>query len=178
MKRQSNRGEIQRTHLRSTLAVVCGLIHFAWTASETSALPPAQISLVYPVMGPRVSSDFGVWKHPIRKHRAHHHGVDLAAPKGAPIRVIASGQVVYADPLGGYGKVVVVRHSSGLTSHYGHCDSLSVSIGQMVKPGDVLGTVGSTGLSTGPHLHFEIRKDGRPQDPEKYLPGLDAPSEG
>jgi len=92
--------------------------------------------------------------------------------------VIASGQVVYADPLGGYGKVIVVRHASGLTSHYGHCDSLAVSIGQLVKPGDVLGTVGSTGLSTGPHLHFEIRKNGKPQDPEKYLPGLDAPSAG
>ena len=129
-------------------------------------------------MGPRMSSDFGLRNHPIRKHRAHHHGVDLAAPQGAPIRVIAAGQVVYADPLGGYGKVVVVKHAAGLTSHYGHCQSIGVSIGQVVKPGDILGTVGSTGLSTGPHLHFEIRQDGKPQNPEKYLPGLDAPAAG
>lgn len=146
--------------------------------SNANAIPATQISLVYPVMGPRMSSDFGLRRHPIRKHRTHHHGVDLAAPQGAPIRVIAGGQVVYADPLGGYGKIVVVRHASGLTSHYGHCDSIAVSIGQIVKPGDILGTVGSTGLSTGPHLHFEIRLDGKPQDPEKYLPGLDAPAAG
>lgn len=145
---------------------------------QANALPSTQISLVYPVMGPRLSSDFGLRRHPIRKHHAHHHGVDLAAPQGAPIRVIAAGQVVYADPLGGYGKVIVVKHASGLTSHYGHCESIGVSIGQIVKPGDILGTVGSTGLSTGPHLHFEIRQDGKPQHPEKYLPGLDAPAAG
>ncbi len=145
---------------------------------QASASPSTRISLVYPVMGPRMSSDFGLRRHPIRKHHAHHHGVDLAAPQGAPIRVIAAGQVVYADPLGGYGKVVVIKHASGLTSHYGHCETLGVSIGQMVRPGDILGTVGSTGLSTGPHLHFEIRQDGKPQHPEKYLPGLDAPAAG
>ncbi|MEY4701515.1 MAG: hypothetical protein RL326_1702 [Pseudomonadota bacterium] len=160
------------------LALVLSAIVGMSILPRANALPSTQISLVYPVMGPRMSSDFGLRRHPIRKHNAHHHGVDLAAPQGAPIRVIAAGQVVYADPLGGYGKVIVVKHASGLTSHYGHCESIGVSIGQMVKPGDILGTVGSTGLSTGPHLHFEIRQDGKPQHPEKYLPGLDAPAAG
>lgn len=168
----------QPTRYAPGLLLFCLAVSQLCQLSAASALPYTQISLVYPVMAPRLSSDFGFRRHPIRKHRAHHHGVDLAAPKGAPIRVIAGGQVVYADPLGGYGKVVVVKHSSGLTSHYGHCDSLRVSIGQVLRPGDIVGTVGSTGLSTGPHLHFEIRKDGKPQDPEKYLPGLDSPSAG
>lgn len=171
------------TRLKQSRTIKGLALVFAATVSvlhtpQANAIPSTQISLVYPVMGPRMSSDFGLRRHPIRKQRTHHHGVDLAAPQGAPIRVIAAGQVVFADPLGGYGKVVVVRHASGLTSHYGHCDSIGVSIGQVVKPGDILGTVGSTGLSTGPHLHFEIRQDGKPQHPEKYLPGLDAPAAG
>jgi murein DD-endopeptidase MepM/ murein hydrolase activator NlpD len=165
------------TSIRRLMIALTATIGFCST-SDANAFPSTQISLVYPVMGPRMSSDFGLRNHPIRKHRAHHHGVDLAAPQGAPIRVIAAGQVVYADPLGGYGKVVVVKHASGLTSHYGHCQSIGVSIGQIVKPGDILGTVGSTGLSTGPHLHFEIRQDGKPQNPERYLPGLAAPAAG
>jgi murein DD-endopeptidase MepM/ murein hydrolase activator NlpD len=103
--------------------------------------------------------------------KQHHEGIDLAAPHGAQIRSIADGQVIYSDPHGGYGKMVVVRHASGLTSHYGHCETLRVSIGARVKAGDVLGTVGSTGLSTGPHLHFEIRINGKATDPERYLPG-------
>jgi murein DD-endopeptidase MepM/ murein hydrolase activator NlpD len=125
-----------------------------------------------------MSSDFGLRNHPIKKRQQHHHGIDLAAPMGAPIRAIAAGRVVYADPFGGYGKIVVVRHASGLTSHYGHCSGLSVKIGDNVAAGDIIGAVGSTGLSTGPHLHFEIRIDGVPQNPERYLPGLDSPAEG
>jgi murein DD-endopeptidase MepM/ murein hydrolase activator NlpD len=134
---------------------------------------------VYPVMGPRTSSDFGIRRHPIRrKVRRHHDGIDLAAPVGSTIRSIASGDVVFADPHGGYGNLIVIRHRNGLTSHYGHCDQSLVRIGQKVRAGDVIGTVGSTGHSTGPHLHFEIRKDGEPQHPERYLPGLDLPAQG
>lgn len=133
---------------------------------------------VYPLMGTRMTSDYGLRRHPIKKARQHHHGIDLAAPRGALIRAIAAGQVLYADPFGGYGKVVVVMHSNGLTSHYGHCDTLNVKPGERIKAGDILGTVGSTGLSTGPHLHFEIRIDGKPQDPERYLPGLATPAQG
>ena len=136
-------------------------------------------SFVYPVMGPRTSSDFGTRKHPINKKiRRHHHGVDLAAPKGSIIRAIATGRVIYSDPLGGYGNLIVIRHSNGLSSHYGHCQQRAVQVGQRVKAGEIIGTVGSTGLSTGPHLHFEIRKDGEPQHPESFLPGLDLPAEG
>jgi murein DD-endopeptidase MepM/ murein hydrolase activator NlpD len=119
-----------------------------------------------------MSSDFGVRKHPLKKVRRHHDGIDLAAPVGAPIRAIADGQVMYADPHGGYGKYIVIRHTNGFTSHYGHCDKMEVVPGASVVAGQIIGTVGSSGISTGPHLHFEIRRNGDAQDPEKYLPGL------
>lgn len=147
---------------------------------QRAELPASQLFTiaVYPLMGTRMSSDYGLRRHPIRRVHQHHHGIDLAAPRGSIIRAIASGQVLYADPFGGYGKIVVVKHSNGLTSHYGHCDTLNVKPGDMIKAGDVLATVGSSGLSTGPHLHFEIRINGKPQDPERYLPGLATPAEG
>jgi murein DD-endopeptidase MepM/ murein hydrolase activator NlpD len=132
----------------------------------------SRMAFVYPVMGPRVSSDFGVRKHPIKKGRRHHDGIDLAAPVGSPIRAIADGQVMYADPHGGYGKYIVVRHVNGFTSHYGHCDAMEVGPGSKVVAGQVIGSVGNSGISTGPHLHFEIRRGGVAQDPEHYLPGL------
>jgi murein DD-endopeptidase MepM/ murein hydrolase activator NlpD len=132
----------------------------------------SRMAFVYPVMGPRMSSDFGVRRHPIRKVRRHHDGIDLAAPIGAPIRAIADGQVMYADPHGGYGRYIVIRHLNGFTSHYGHCEKMDVAPGMTVTAGQIIGTVGSSGISTGPHLHFEIRRDGTAQDPERYLPGL------
>lgn len=137
------------------------------------------VSFVYPLMGTRRSSDFGARHHPVTKrYRRHHDGIDLAAPTGSIIRSIASGRVIYADPWGGYGNLVVVKHDNGLTSHYGHCHTTSVRVGQSVHAGDIIGTVGSTGLSTGPHLHFEIRSHGKPEHPERYLPGLATPAEG
>ena len=157
------------------------LFHAALTSPPAYATPAAagsvvlsasRLAFVYPVMGPRLSSDFGVRKHPIRKVRRHHDGIDLAAPVGAPIRAIANGQVMFADPHGGYGKYIVLRHPDGFTSHYGHCDTMEVAPGASVLAGQIIGTVGSSGLSTGPHLHFEIRRDGAAQDPERYLPGL------
>ena len=138
----------------------------------------ALLPFVYPVMGPRISSDYGMRKHPVRRVRKHHHGVDLAAPVDAPIRAVANGRVMYSDPLGGYGKLVVIQHADGITSHYGHCNALKVAPGQKVRAGEIIGTVGSTGISTGPHLHFEIRKNGEPIDPENFLPGIALHGEG
>lgn len=163
---------------RFALSFLCAVTLGVVLHARPTLAMPTQITMVYPVLGPRKSSDYGLRRHPIKKMKQHHEGIDLAAPHGAQIRSIADGQVIYSDPHGGYGKMVVVRHASGLTSHYGHCETLRVSIGARVKAGDVLGTVGSTGLSTGPHLHFEIRINGKATDPERYLPGLDSPSQG
>ena len=143
-------------------------------ASQAEASP----TYVYPLMGPRLSSDFGKRTHPIRKFVKHHSGVDLAAPEGAQIRSIQSGVVVYADPHGSYGKLIVVQHKFGVTSHYGHCKEILVRTGQRVSAGQLLGTVGSTGKVTGPHLHFEIRKDGQALNPESVMPGLAVNADG
>ncbi len=140
--------------------------------------PGPQDALVYPVMGPRLSGVFGSRKHPIRRVRHHHEGIDLAAPQGAPIRAIAAGRVMFADPHGGYGNLIVIEHPDGLTSHYGHCSRIAVQPGAVVRAGEVIGAVGSSGLSTGPHLHFELRKTGKALNPERLLPGLAAGAEG
>ena len=85
---------------------------------------------------------------------------------------------MFADPHKGYGNLVVVQHNNGVTSHYGHCDKISVRPGQRIESGQVIGTVGSTGMVTGPHLHFEIRRNGIALDPEQMLPNLADEAEG
>ncbi len=109
----------------------------------------------------RISSYFGMRWHPILKRYRHHHGVDFAAPYGTPVSSIGDGVVVFAGWKGGYGKYIRIRHPNGYMSGYGHLSRIYVRRGQRVKQGQLIGRVGSTGLSTGPHLHFEILKDGR-----------------
>lgn len=159
-------------HLRQAKLLATSLVLF-WHASAF-AMP----SYVYPLMGPRVSSEFGWRRHPVQRVIKHHEGIDLAAPEETPIRSIQEGRVVFADQYGGYGNLVVVQHRGGITSHYGHCRAIRVRPGQWVRAGEILGTVGSTGRVTGPHLHFEIRLQGRVQNPEQYLPGLGLTAEG
>lgn len=133
---------------------------------------------VFPVMGPRKSSGFGIRVHPVRGFSSNHKGVDLAAPVGASIRSMASGQVIFADPYAGYGKLVVINHGQGVTTHYAHCDQLTVHTGQLVETGQIIAEVGSTGVSTGPHLHLEVRINGEALNPEIFFPGLGDKAEG
>jgi len=135
-------------------------------------------NLVYPLVGERISSNFGNRKHPVLRYQKHHDGIDLAAPKGAAIRAVASGVVVYADPYEKYGNLIVIQHQRGMSTHYGHCETMSVRAGQRIEAGTVIGTVGATGRVTGPHLHFEVRKDGEALDPLKLLPGLTSDAAG
>lgn len=127
---------------------------------------------VYPVMTPRISSAYGMRKHPLLKFSRKHQGMDLAADLDAPIRAVAGGVVVFADPYAGYGNFVVIRHSEGVTTHYGHCDRIQVKPGQRIQAGTIVGTVGKTGLASGPHLHFELRVNGVAQNPENIIPDL------
>lgn len=161
-----------------TIAALAMLLLGTFALRPQPAWTMPQSSFVYPLMSPKLSSGFGQRIHPLKRARRHHNGVDLAAPDGAPIRAIRAGTVVFADPYGGYGKLVVVKHSDGYTSHYGHCESIQVRPGQRVRAGQVIATVGSTGRVTGPHLHFELRRDGKPLDPERYFPNLAAPAQG
>jgi len=117
-----------------------------------------------PVHG-RMTSGFGERFHPILGYMRFHEGVDLAASAGTPIVAAADGRVVGAGWHGGYGQQVEIAHSGGLETTYGHMSRIAARIGQVVRKGEVIGWVGSTGLSTGPHLHFEVTRNGRPVNP-------------
>ncbi|WP_016949861.1 murein hydrolase activator EnvC [Anabaena sp. PCC 7108] len=115
------------------------------------------------------SSSFGWRIHPILGYRRFHAGLDFAAGYGSTIRAADSGTVIFAGWYGGYGKAIIISHSKGITTLYGHTSELYVSEGQTVQKGQAIAAVGSTGFSTGPHLHFEVRRDGTPVDPANYL---------
>jgi murein DD-endopeptidase MepM/ murein hydrolase activator NlpD len=137
--------------------------------SASSGNPsPVRGALFRPVPGD-VTSGFGYRIHPIFHVRKMHTGVDMHADMGEPIHAAAAGTVVQAGWRGGYGKCVVIDHGNGLATLYGHQSEILVSVGQKVKKGEVIGKVGSTGYSTGPHLHFEVRVNGSPVDPAGYL---------
>ena len=116
-----------------------------------------------------VSSPYGWRNHPVRKKRIFHAGLDLAAPKGTAIYSVAPGRVIFAGTRGGYGKVVIISHENGLSTRYGHCSKLLVKNGQFVKEGQLIAKVGATGVATGNHLHFEVRKNGKTQNPINYI---------
>ena len=135
------------------------------TASAGSGGP-----LVRPVPG-GVSSGFGYRVHPIFGTRRMHTGWDMSARAGDPIHAAGDGVVVSAGVRGGYGNAVVIDHGGGIATLYAHQSSMAVSAGQKVSQGQVIGYVGCTGYCTGPHLHFEVRVNGRPVDPGGYVGG-------
>lgn len=120
--------------------------------------------VVTPVDG-RETSPFGPRRHPIHGGVRDHHGLDIAAPTGTSVGAVTDGVVVAVGDRGGYGLVVEVDHGGGVTSRYAHLSAIDVTVGDRLAPGERLGAVGSTGASTGPHLHLEIRVDGTPVDP-------------
>lgn len=122
-----------------------------------------QIQLRWPLDG-RITSRFGP------RWGRMHNGLDIAAPKGTPVRAAARGRVVHSGPLGTYGLLVVIDHGGGVETRYAHNSVLLVKAGETVEKGQVIARVGSTGNSTGPHLHFEVLIDGEHEDPEKWLP--------
>ena len=121
-------------------------------------------SIGLPVHG-RMTSGFGNRFHPILGYVRFHDGVDLAASAGTPIVAAADGRVVGAGWRGGYGQQVQIAHADGISTLYGHMSRIAAYAGEIVHKGEVIGYVGSTGLSTGPHLHFEVTKNGRPVNP-------------
>lgn len=127
--------------------------------------PPAEEAFLWPVNG-TVNSRFGP------RGSSFHDGLDIAAPEGTPIRAVEHGEVIYSDRLRGYGNTVIIRHAGGIVSVYAHNQGNLVRDGQQVARGEIIARVGSTGRVTGPHLHFEIRKNNLAQDPLLYLPEL------
>jgi murein DD-endopeptidase MepM/ murein hydrolase activator NlpD len=116
-----------------------------------------------------VTSPFGYRTDPFLGRPALHPGVDLVEAYGADIRCTGAGHVIHAGPMGGYGIMVEIDHGNGLTTRYAHMSEALVEEGQEVAQGALVGRIGSTGRSTGPHLHYEVRIDGEPVDPERFL---------
>jgi len=168
-----------QTHRRKLEAYVDGLEHSSAElekrlqsiiSQKGSVLGPIMSSgqFIYPVGGP-ITSPFGYRTHPILGTTRFHAGMDFGVGEGTPIRAADHGVVIHADWCGGYGNAVIIQHGHDISTLYGHCSRLLVHQGQAVRQGDVVGEVGSTGMSTGPHLHFEVRQGGTPVDPRGYL---------
>lgn len=122
-----------------------------------------------PIPGAKISSNFGYRKDPFNGRSAMHSGMDFKAPTGTPVRATGDGVIVKAGRKGGYGKTVEIRHKNGLITRYAHLNSINVKKGQKVDVGQVIGKVGSTGRSTGPHLHYEVRQGKTARNPSKYI---------
>jgi len=135
------------------------------------------IPSLWPVMG-KLESGLGGRRNPFGgRGFEYHEGQDIDAPYGTPVQVAASGRVIIAGRQRGYGNVVYVDHGNGLSTRYGHLSEIDVTVGQPVTRGQTIGLVGSTGRSTGPHLHYEVRINNQPVDPRQYLPGAEKQQE-
>jgi murein DD-endopeptidase MepM/ murein hydrolase activator NlpD len=135
-----------------------------WLGTDAGAEQRSASALMSPVAG-RITSRFGTRVHPIFRYPRFHSGIDFGAGWGTPIVAAADGQVVGAGWNGGYGRQVVVAHGGGVATTYSHMSSFAAEPGMAVRQGQVIGYVGSSGVSTGPHLHFEVRVGGQAVDP-------------
>ncbi len=131
--------------------------------SETRPAGGSGMQCVWPVRG-QVTSAYG------KRGGRMHEGIDIAARSGTTIRACNAGKVIFAGRLGGYGKMVIIKHAGHYRSVYAHASRLHVRVGQFVERGQKIASVGSTGRASGPHLHFEIRRGESPTDPVRYLP--------
>ncbi|MGB9868000.1 MAG: peptidoglycan DD-metalloendopeptidase family protein [Bacillota bacterium] len=138
------------------------------TAQELVKLVRAKPDM-WPTAG-TLTSRFGYRRPPTRYASHDHKGIDIAAPYGTPIYAAGDGTVKYAGWYGGLGKLIIIEHGFGLETYYGHCSQIKVRVGQQVKKGQAIGTVGATGIATGPHLHYQVVLNGVDVDPLKYLP--------
>jgi murein DD-endopeptidase MepM/ murein hydrolase activator NlpD len=159
--------EAQEQDLDEDVSELSAKIASQLAAASSAPLPAGPIQggssgLIWPVDGP-ITSGFGT------RWGGFHEGVDISVPEGTPIRAAASGSVVIAGWVGGYGNYTCIDHGGGLSTCYGHQSSIAVSVGQSVSQAQIIGYSGNTGHSTGPHLHFEVRINGAATDPLGYL---------
>lgn len=157
--------QVAKTSTKQATSYSSSASGFSTSSNISQSGPSLGISLIKPVTG-TISSRFGARS---RIRSSVHTGLDIATSNGTPIKVAASGTVTWAGYKGSYGNLVVVTHSNGVQTYYGHCSKLYVQAGQTVSQGETIAAVGSTGNSTGPHLHFEIRVNGVAYNPQNYL---------
>ena len=136
--------------------------------AKSSQTPNSELKLGHPVKG-KVSSQYGLRHDPIDGKVRHHNGIDIAVPEGSSVTSAESGKVVFSGYSSGYGNCIIMEHENGLTSLYAHNSLNLVKAGDIVDKGKTIALSGSTGRSTGPHLHFEVRKDGAPVDPARFI---------
>lgn len=139
-------------------------------AYEAVLTERARIPSIWPVEGGEVTDTFGGRRNPFGGGHEFHSGQDIGAPRGTPVYATASGVATLAGTQNGYGQIVVIDHDNGLTTRYGHLSKIVATLGQEIKRGDLIGEVGSTGRSTGPHLHYEVRINDVAVNPGHYLP--------
>jgi murein DD-endopeptidase MepM/ murein hydrolase activator NlpD len=149
--------------------ILVSLREIRHTVETSFDLPrPITVPTGLPVPG-AVSSGFGLRLDPFSGYPEFHKGVDIAAARGTPVSAAADGTVLWSGWEGDYGKTVILKHPEGLATRYGHLDGILVRQGDRVRQGTVIGTVGDTGRATGPHLHFEVLRDGKRTNPKTYL---------
>jgi murein DD-endopeptidase MepM/ murein hydrolase activator NlpD len=143
------------------------------TAAATPNFRPASVAVPsrMPVEGASLTSGYGMRNHPVLGGRRQHRGVDLAMPTGTPVYATADGVISKAEWFSSYGLYIAVEHGAAIQTRFGHLSRLAVAAGQPVKKGDLIGYVGSTGRSTGPHLHYEVRIAGTAVNPVPYMQG-------
>ena len=140
----------------------------SYATAAPAAVGGGSGAMLWPMAGP-VTSEFGWRVHPITGTQKFHSGVDIGGDYGQPIAAAQGGTVEYAGWISGYGNAVIISHGGGISTLYGHCQSLAVGVGQQVSQGETIAYCGSTGNSTGPHCHFEVRQGGEPTSPYSYL---------
>jgi murein DD-endopeptidase MepM/ murein hydrolase activator NlpD len=153
--------EVESHQLEHQIVDMCG-------GSRAHGMTQGSGTLSMPLRAP-ITSPFGMRTHPIFKVAKFHTGIDLAGPNHSQVRAADTGSVIFTGRYGGYGNVVIISHGKGLATLYAHLAKAAVSQGQSVQKGDVVGYEGTTGFSTGPHLHFEVRVDGKPNNPLNYV---------
>ncbi len=121
-----------------------------------------------PLQKGSLTSGYGTRTDPFTKKKTFHGGLDIASSKGSPVYASADGEVIFSDKKGGYGKLIIIKHIMGFETRYGHLDEFKVKEGELVKRGDLIGKVGSTGRATGPHLHFEVIRNKKNEKPIFY----------
>lgn len=156
--------DVMRVEMNKREVSLANLIDFL----EEQRLVMLSTPTIWPTRG-WVSSKFGFRKSPFSGRRVFHEGLDIAAQSGLPVRATAKGIVVFAGEKAGYGNIVTIDHGYGYMTRYGHNSSLTVKVGDKVEKGDIIAKVGSTGRSTGPHVHYEVLVNGIPVNPQKFI---------
>ena len=154
--------ERDEKHIRAEIRVV------AAQGDETEQPPSRQAPLLRPI-DTRLTSNFGMRMHPIHNEERMHKGIDFAGPYGTRVNAAAAGKVIFSGQATGFGNIVVIEHRAGFETAYAHLSQLNVEVGDRIGAGYKVGEVGSSGMSTGPHLHFEVRVNGKQVDPADYL---------